>query len=123
MLLDVDPRALPGCRIHTIQFQRAEEGNPLDDVIVKAHDKAGNTATLEVQVKRSITFKPTDPVFRKVTGQIKEASETPEFWLRSLLDPNMPRSLQPAPVFGSTVFPTKINSGSNRGSEEEYVPS
>lgn len=81
MLLDVDPRGLPSCRIHTIQFQRAEEGNPLDDVIVKAHDKAGNTATLEVQVKRSITFTPTDPVFRKVTGQIKEASETPEFWL------------------------------------------
>jgi len=81
MLLDVDPRGLPGSRIQTIQFQRADEGNPLDDVIVKAHDKAGNRATLEVQVKRSITFTPTDPIFLKVTRQIKEASETPGFWI------------------------------------------
>ena len=79
MLLDVDARGLPGCRIHTIQFQRAEEGNPLDDA-TEAHDKAGNLATLEVQVKRSITFTPTDSVFRKVTGQIKDASEALGFW-------------------------------------------
>jgi hypothetical protein len=70
MLLDVDARGLPGCRIHTIQFQRADEGNPLDDVILQAHDKAGNAATLEVQVERSITFAPTDAIFRKVAGQI-----------------------------------------------------
>jgi len=80
LLLDVDARGVPGCRIHQIQFQRADESNPLDDVIVKAHDKAGRAATLEVQVKRSITFAPKDPVFRKVTGQIKEATDEPGFW-------------------------------------------
>ena len=80
LLLDVDARGLPGSRIHQIQFQRADEGNPLDDVIVKAHDKAGRVATLEVQVKRSITFAPKDPVFFKVTGQIKKASDEPGFW-------------------------------------------
>jgi hypothetical protein len=80
MLLDVDARGLPGCKIHTIQFQRADEGNPLDDVIVKARDYAGNAATLEVQVKRAITFAPKDAVFAKVTLQIKKASETAGFW-------------------------------------------
>ncbi len=80
MLLDVHARGLPGCKIHTIQFQRADEGNPLDDVIVKAHDQAGNAATLEVQVKRAITFAPKDGVFAKVALQIKKASETAGFW-------------------------------------------
>jgi hypothetical protein len=80
MLLDVDARGLPGSKIHTIQFQRSDEGNPLDDVIVKAHDHAGNPATLEVQAKRAITFAPKDAVFAKVTLQIKKASETAGFW-------------------------------------------
>lgn len=80
LLLDLDARGLPGSRIHQIQFQRADEGNPLDDVIVKAHDKAGRAGTLEVQVKRSITFAPKDPVFLKLTGQIKKASDEPGFW-------------------------------------------
>jgi hypothetical protein len=83
LLLDVDARGLPGSRIHQIQFQRADESNPLDDVIIKAYDKAGDGATLEVQVKRSITFAPKDPIFLKVTGQIKKASDEPGFWGRN----------------------------------------
>ena len=45
-----------------------------------AHDTHGNPAVLEIQVKRSITFAPGDPVFRAVVGQIVEASRRPDFW-------------------------------------------
>jgi hypothetical protein len=46
---------------------------------VHAHDEQGNPAVLEVQVKRSITFAPSDPIFRSVVGQIAKASRRPEF--------------------------------------------
>ncbi len=71
MLPDVHARGLLGCKIHTIQFQRTDEGNLLDDDIVKAHDQAGNGATLEVQVKSAITFAPKDGVLAKFALQIK----------------------------------------------------
>ena len=54
-------------------------GRPLDDVVVHAHDATGHHATLEIQVKREITFAPTDPVFRKVVGQIVKASRRDDF--------------------------------------------
>jgi hypothetical protein len=62
-----------------VAFQRAAEGNPLDDVIVFAHDAQGKPATLEIQVKRGLTFAPGDRIFRDVVGQIVEASRKPEF--------------------------------------------
>lgn len=80
LLTGLDPRGLPGTRIHRVEFQRASEGRFLDDVIVHAHDAHGVQAVLEIQVKRSIKFAPMDDVFRKVVGQIVKASERPDFW-------------------------------------------
>jgi hypothetical protein len=36
---------------------------------------------LEVQVKRSVTFAPADPVFRDVVDQIAKASQREDFWI------------------------------------------
>ena len=81
MLTGAEPRGLPGTMIDRIELQRAAEGRPLDDVIVHAHDTRGDPAILEIQVKRSITFAPGDPVFRDVMGQIAQASSRPDFWV------------------------------------------
>jgi hypothetical protein len=80
MLTGTEPRGLPGTTIERVEFQRAPEGRPLDDVIVHAHDACGAPAVLEIQVNRSIFFSPSDPVFRSVVGQIVEASKRPDFW-------------------------------------------
>lgn len=80
LLTHSNARGLPNTRIDTIELQRAPEGRSLDDVIVCAHDAAGKPAVLEVQVKRSITFAPSDSVFKKVVGQIAEASKRDDFW-------------------------------------------
>src|SRR5882724_1455317 len=80
MLTGTEPRGLPGTAVDRIELQRAAEGRPLDDVIVRAHEARGDPAVLEVQVKRSITFAPGDQVFREVVGQIVGASRRPDFW-------------------------------------------
>ena len=80
MLVGAEPRGLPGTVIDRVAFQRAMEGYPLDDVIVRAHDASGEAATLEIQVKRDMTFAPKDKVFEKVVGQIAKASGMPGFW-------------------------------------------
>ena len=80
MLLEVDARGLPNCRIESIQLQRGQEGFPLDDVIVQGQDRSGRPATLEIQVKRSITFAPADEVFQDVVNQVKKAMDDPAFW-------------------------------------------
>ena len=79
LLVQSEPRGLPGTNIDRVAFQRASEGHPLDDVILDAHDALGKPAVLEVQVKRTITFAPTDLVFRSVVHQIAKASGKPEF--------------------------------------------
>lgn len=80
LLTGSEPRGLPGTTIDAIQFQRAAEGRPLDDVIVRAHDHRGEAAVLEIQVKRTISFATTDDVFRSVVGQIAKAIQRPDFW-------------------------------------------
>jgi len=80
MLSGAPPRGLPGTTIERIALQQANNGRPLDDVIVHAIDGSGRPAVLEIQVKRTITFTPTDPVFRKVVGQIAQAVRLPGFW-------------------------------------------
>jgi hypothetical protein len=79
LLVGAEPRGLPGTTIDRVKLQRAAEGHPLDDVIVDAHDAQGNSAVLEVQVKRDITFAPSDPVFRSVVGQIAKVAGKTEF--------------------------------------------
>ena len=77
MLIGAEPRGLPGTAIDRIEFQRAAEGHPLDDIIVHAHDRQGNNALLEIQVKRSVTFARSDRAFREVVGQVARASQRP----------------------------------------------
>ena len=79
MLTGAEPRGLPNTTIERVELQRAAEGHPLDDVIVHAFNQRGEPAVLEIQVKRSITFTPTDPVFQAVMSQIVEASKKPDF--------------------------------------------
>ncbi len=79
LLTSAEPRGLPGTTIDRVKLQGAAEGYPLDDVIVHAHDARGNEAVLEIQVKRSITFTPSDPVFRAVVTQIAEAARLANF--------------------------------------------
>jgi len=79
MLTGSETRGLPGTIIDSIKLQRAAEDHPLDDVIIHAHDAGGNPAVLEIQVKRTISFAPSDDVFRKVVGQIASASQQPGF--------------------------------------------
>ena len=80
ILTGTEPRGLTGTAIDRIEFQRAAEGRPLDDVIVHAHDTRGDPAVLEIQVKRTITFAPGDPEFRALVGQVVETSRRPDFW-------------------------------------------
>lgn len=80
MLCGAPPRGLPGTTIDWIALQQANTGRPLDDVIIHAVDGSGRPAVFEIQVKRTITFTPADPVFRKVVGQIAEAIRRPDFW-------------------------------------------
>ena len=74
LLTGSQPRGLSGATMERIALQRASEGHPLDDVIVYTHDAQGAKAVLAIQVKRRITFVPSDPVFRAVVGQIAETS-------------------------------------------------
>ncbi len=80
LLIGSEPRGLRDTAIDTVEFQRAGEDRPLDDVIVCARDSAGHPAVLEIQVKRKITFTPNDALFCKVMGQIVKAIGRDDFW-------------------------------------------
>lgn len=73
LLANANPRGLPGVVINRVEFQRASDGHPLDDVVIRGLDVAGNAVVLEVQVKRSITFAPSDGVYRDVVQQLAAA--------------------------------------------------
>jgi len=74
MLLEVEARGLPGCRIESISFQRAEEGFPLDDIVVHGINRAGGAASIEIHVKRTLTFTASDKEFKDAVRQIGEAA-------------------------------------------------
>ena len=80
LLVQTEARGLPGALMERVEFQRAPEGRPLDDVIVRARDAKGKQAVLEIQVKRSIGFAPSDAVFRSVVGQMVKATKDDSFW-------------------------------------------
>lgn len=81
MLARAEPRGLPGSILDRVAFQRGDDGFPLDDVIIHAHDAATGTAvTLQIQVKREIKFTPSDAVFKKAASQIADAIRKPDFW-------------------------------------------
>jgi hypothetical protein len=81
MLACSEPRGLPGTTIDHIEFQRGDDGFPLDDVVVHATENTtGRNATIQIQVKRTIRFSPGDAVFKKAAKQIAKAIEDPNFW-------------------------------------------
>jgi hypothetical protein len=81
MLAHAEPRGLPGTTIDWVEFQRGNDGFPLDDIVVHAHENTtGNDATLQIQVKRSIQFSRSDAVFKKVVVQIAQVIAEPGFW-------------------------------------------
>jgi hypothetical protein len=51
----------------------------LDDVIVGVIDAAGQRKSLEIRVKRTITFGPKDEVFIRVAGQIVGTGQSERF--------------------------------------------
>lgn len=80
MLAGAPARGLPGASIDRVALQQANAGRPLDDVVIHANDNvSGKPVVLEVQVKRSIKFTASDPVFRKVVGQVVKASQRADF--------------------------------------------
>jgi hypothetical protein len=74
-----EPRGLPGATVRSVAFQQRVAEHPLDDVVIKAVNRDGSPATLEIQVKRSLTFTASDTEFRDVVGQIWEAAQKPDF--------------------------------------------
>jgi len=79
MLCGAPPRGMPGTRIETVKLQQGNNGYPLDDVIVGVIDAAGQRKSLEIQVKRTITFSPKDEVFINVAGQIADTGQSERF--------------------------------------------
>ena len=79
MLAEADPRGMPGVLIEQIEFQRAGEGHPLDDIVVHGITKDGQASLLEIQVKRTITFSPSDSAFKTVVEQLARAVPTLDF--------------------------------------------
>ncbi|MGY8666159.1 hypothetical protein Q3C01_27935 [Bradyrhizobium sp. UFLA05-109] len=74
-----EPRGLPGAAVRSVAFQQRVADHPLDDVVIKAVNRDGSPATLEIQVKRTLTFTASDTEFRDVVGQIWEAAQKPDF--------------------------------------------
>jgi hypothetical protein len=80
MLLEVDARGLPNCRIESIQLQRGQEGYPLDDVIVHGQDRSGRRRPLRFRSSEASPLRPADEVFQDVVNQVKKAMDDPTFW-------------------------------------------
>lgn len=79
MLKGVGARGLPDAIIDRVALQGAADGHALDDVIVHGHLPNGAPATLEVQVKRDISFSPKDKIFKDVVEQIADVIKKPAF--------------------------------------------
>lgn len=82
MLADAPARGMPGTTIEKISFQQGDDGYPMDDVVVATKNADGETGTLEIQAKRSITFAPKDSVFKKVMSQVAASVKDETFWNR-----------------------------------------
>ena len=73
LLATTEPLGLPGAIVDRLEFQRASQGHPLDDVIVWGKTSQGEERCLEIQVKRSIAFTEKDADFRSVVDRIVRA--------------------------------------------------
>jgi len=84
MLIEADARGAAGVVIDRVGLQRAAAGFPLDDVIVQGRNAEGADVTLEIQVKRTVTFAPGDSVFAEVVGQIASAIGRARWTIQSI---------------------------------------
>lgn len=73
LLANTEPFGLPGAIVDRLEFQRAGQGHPLDDVIVRGKTPQGQDRCLEVQVKRSMAFTKKDTDFASVVAAIVRA--------------------------------------------------
>jgi hypothetical protein len=79
LLVGGEPRGLPGAIARTVAFQQRGSGRPLDDVVIQAVNVDGSPATLEFQVKRTLTFTASDTEFKDVVAQMWAAAQKSEF--------------------------------------------
>ena len=79
LLAGGEPRGLPGAIPAKVEYQRASDARPLDDVIVHAVDARGTPAILEIQAKRAMTFSASDETFQSVVAQVAKAGMRAEF--------------------------------------------
>ncbi len=77
LLIGAEPRGLPGTRIERVEFQRASECHPLDDIVLHARDRDGGAAILEIQATRTLQFTHSSRKFKDVVAQIAQASQLP----------------------------------------------
>lgn len=77
MLAGNEARGAPGSTINRIQFQAADSGYALDDLVLHCSSSNG-PVVLEIQSKRTITFARKDAVFLAVCQQIAETAGTPD---------------------------------------------
>ncbi|TZG33447.1 hypothetical protein [Agrobacterium sp. B1(2019)] len=77
MLAGNEARGAPGGTINSIQFQAADSGFALDDLVLHCSTPNG-PLVLEIQSKRTITFASKDAVFLAVCQQIAETADNPE---------------------------------------------
>jgi len=70
LLAQTEAFGLPGVAVESLAFQRAGQGHPLDDVIVKGRKGDGSERCLEVQAKRSMAFTEGDTDFAAVVAGI-----------------------------------------------------
>ena len=73
LLANTEPFGLPGAIVDRLEFQRAGQGHPLDDVIVRGKTPQGEHRCLEVQVRRSMAFTEKDTDFASIVAAIVTA--------------------------------------------------
>lgn len=77
MLAGNEARGAPGGTINRIQFQAADSGYALDDLVLHCSSSDG-PLVLEIQSKRTITFAGKDAVFLSVCQQIAATNGNPD---------------------------------------------
>ncbi len=79
MLSEMPSRGLSTSKIIKASAQQSGE-YPLDDIVVNGINNKGESTSLQIQAKRSITFSAQDPVFKQVCNQIAAAISKEKFW-------------------------------------------
>jgi hypothetical protein len=79
VLTSGEPRGLAHSVAKSVQFQRAVDERPFDDIVVNAANADGSPAILEVQAKRTIDFTASDPEFADVVRRMWVAAQKKEF--------------------------------------------